>query len=37
MEGVTEVRGIYLPPKLHAKLKEQAKNLLTSAKPPKAS
>jgi hypothetical protein len=27
MLGMTEVRGIYLPPALHAKLKELAKKL----------
>lgn len=30
MLGLTEVRGIYLPPALHAKLKEQARKLLES-------
>lgn len=34
MLGMTEVRGIYLPPELHAKLKEQAARLLKKHKPP---
>lgn len=31
MLGLTEVRGIYLPPQLHAKLKEIARELLKTA------
>jgi hypothetical protein len=31
MLGMTEVRGIYLPPELHAKLKEVAADLLRKA------
>jgi hypothetical protein len=31
--GVTEVRGIYLPPALHASLKEHAAKLLRAYKP----
>lgn len=30
MLGMTEVRGIYLPPELHAELKALAKKLLKS-------
>lgn len=30
MLGLTEVRGIYLPPELHAKLKEAAKAMLAA-------
>lgn len=33
MLGLTEVRGVFLPPSLHADLKEQAKKLLTKHKP----
>lgn len=29
-DGLTEVRGIYLPPELHAKLKEAAKAMLAA-------
>ena len=32
MLGMTEVRGIYLPPALHAELKRLAKILLTRQK-----
>lgn len=35
MLGLTEVRGIYLPPELHAKLKEQAAKLMQSKDKPK--
>lgn len=31
-EGLTEVRGIFLPPSLHPKLKEQAVKLLPKPK-----
>lgn len=34
MLGLTEVRGIYLPPELHAKLKEIAKNLIDGGNNP---
>lgn len=35
--GMTEVRGVYLPPELHAELKAQAKRILKLRKgtPPK--
>jgi hypothetical protein len=33
MLGLTEVRGVFLPPSLHAELKEQAKKLLAKHKP----
>jgi hypothetical protein len=33
LEGRTEVRGIYLPPGLHASLKEHAAKLLRAYKP----
>lgn len=33
LEGRTEVRGIYLPPALHASLKEHAAKLLRAYKP----
>jgi hypothetical protein len=32
-EGLTEVRGIFLPPDLHAELKELAAKLLRKRKP----
>jgi hypothetical protein len=32
MLGLTEVRGIFLPPELHQKLKDEAKRMLESAK-----
>lgn len=32
--GLAEVRGIYLPPELHAKLKALASDLLAKHKPP---
>lgn len=32
MLGMTEVRGIYLPPALHARLKAEAAKLLKSPK-----
>lgn len=32
MEGLTEVRGIYLPPDLHASLKAESKRLLKKHK-----
>lgn len=31
-EGLTEVRGVYLPPPMHKALKEYAKKLLQTAK-----
>lgn len=33
MLGMTEVRGIYLPPMLHAELKAHARKLAKKAKP----
>lgn len=36
MLGMTEVRGVYLPPSLHAELKAYAKRLL-KRKPPTSS
>lgn len=33
MLGMTEVRGIYLPPELHAELKEYVRKLLRAYKP----
>jgi hypothetical protein len=33
MLGLTEVRGIFLPPELHEKLKEAAKKLLRKVPP----
>lgn len=33
MLGMTEVRGVYLPPELHAELKKAASALLKRAKP----
>jgi hypothetical protein len=33
MLGMTEVRGIYLPPELHAALKAHAKKLMKAHKP----
>lgn len=35
MEGMTEVRGVFLPPDLHATLKAEAKRLLKRRKAPK--
>lgn len=34
MLGMTEVRGVYLPPELHADLKECARKLAQKEKPP---
>jgi hypothetical protein len=31
MLGMTEVRGIYLPPELHTKLKAEARRILAAA------
>ena len=37
MLGLTEVRGIYLPPELHSKLKQMAAELLKKHKPTEGS